>query len=234
MLQEIEKIFKKIESTRQIKSFFSKQEEYKDAIESSIRSGLFGKEVKFLGLFEDARLFDSGSLISAIKKNLYHGCHIKILLLHPESILFECLIKAGYINSSRKEKGKFRKRMHGTLPDKLEDLKIQLQKDYGPNIKGSIEIRVHKDMFSPIGYYSDGRDNNFIWMYFSTGDEGIIEYPGFSILEDDSFAMSSDKHFDCLWEKTTPDDIILKIGRDIRGELIKIVYDADRIFGENF
>jgi len=69
MLQEIEKIFKKTESTRQIKSFFTQQEEYKDAIEGSIRSGLFGKEVKFLGLFEDARLFDNGSLINAIKNN---------------------------------------------------------------------------------------------------------------------------------------------------------------------
>jgi hypothetical protein len=76
-------------------------------------------------------------------------------------------------------------------------------------IKGSIEVKLHKDLFSPIGYYSDSKDFEFVWMYLSDDYDGN-EYPAFHMVNQ-QLIKKTGNHFENLWRRTQGDQILLKV-----------------------
>jgi hypothetical protein len=100
--------------------------------------------------------------------------------------------------------------MVNNLAFRLNNMNKRLQDYRSKNgaIEGSIDVRLHKDLFSPIGYYSDSQSFTLVWMYFSDHQEGS-EYPAFDI-NNRNLIQSADNHFDNLWGRTGKEKILLQ------------------------
>ncbi|BAY99832.1 hypothetical protein NIES37_38150 [Tolypothrix tenuis PCC 7101] len=103
---------------------------------------------------------------------------------------------------------------------KLDNLYQDLEKHYHPTskkIKGSIEVKFHKNLFSPIGYYSDSKDCKIVWMYLSNSDGR--EYPAFHIGAQD-LMDDTDKHFEHLWQEAGA--LLIRVTKDPASSLNEI------------
>lgn len=119
--------------------------------------------------------------------------------------MLNCLEQVGFILPSTGQ-------MYGNLSKKLEWLARALQTELSDDkLKGELEIRVHNNLFSSIGYYSDSVDNSLIWMYFSDHKDGI-EYPALHVINQD-LIKDADDHFDNLWLRSAGDGVLLKINK---------------------
>lgn len=83
-----------------------------------------------------------------------------------------------------------------------------------------IEVRFHKDLFSPIGYYSDSKNYRIVWRYFSDHNNGN-EYPAFHISNKD-LIDDAERHFDTLWQRSEKD--ILKVTQNNTNNKIKQIF----------
>ena len=203
-LEEMHKIFNSAQATKHIKSFYSNREEYSRLIEDNFKEARSDQEIKLLCISEEVSLFQEENLKS-IRDKVIAGCKIKILILHPESSLLNCLEGVGFTPDLGKS-------MLVNLSVKLTRLNKDLERfraSQNIQIKGSIEVKLHKDLFSPIGYYSDSKGFEFVWMYFSDDYEGN-EYPAFHIANQE-LIEKTDKHFDNLWQRTVGDEILLRV-----------------------
>ncbi|BDA65959.1 hypothetical protein CAL7716_001250 [Calothrix sp. PCC 7716] len=201
-LEEMHREFKSIQPNSHIQKFYSTQAEYNYLIENSFKEAKAGQEIKLLCLSVEEAIFLKKENLKEIRDNVINGCKIKILLLHPESSLLQCIERVGFTPNLHKNNLK-------ALSVKLERLYQQFENE--KNLKGTIEIHLHKDLFSPIGYYSDSRDMRVIWMYFSNFNDGN-EYPAFQTSKRE-LIIDTEKHFDNLWQKTVNDEtsLLLKI-----------------------
>ena len=212
VLKDITRIFRATESTKHIKAFHLNREDYSREIHQSFREARKDQSIKLLSLFEDIHLFADDIKVNTIRAQVMKGCNIKILILHPDSSLLQCLRNVGFTDSSPEV-------MYGRLPSKLERLRERLEKDWfkyksgeingQEKIKGSIEVRVHKDIFSSVGYYSDSLKDNYVWMYFSSQQDDI-GYPAFHIITPE-LIREVEKHFDSLWERATRSSRVLEV-----------------------
>lgn len=203
-IDAMHKIFNSAQATKHIKGFYSNRGEYSRLIEDNFQDARADQEIRLLCLSEEISIFQGDNLRS-IRNKVIDGCKIKILILHPESSLLKCLESVGFTPA-------FGKSMLANLSVKLnrlyEDLE-RLRDNRNIKIKGSIEVKLHKDLFSPIGYYSDSKGFEFVWMYFSDDYDGN-EYPAFHIANQELIEKTN-KHFDNLWQKTVGDEILLRV-----------------------
>ncbi|NET72240.1 MAG: hypothetical protein F6K62_15260 [Sphaerospermopsis sp. SIO1G2] len=198
-LKEIQGIINNTKSARYLKEFFIDQDDYDNLIKESFNAAIDGQEIKILCLFEDEISIFSGSQnLNKIREKIVNGCKIRILVLHPDSSLLDSLYqseltrKISYTN------------IFNAFLSKLDNLSQDLKTQYhskGIPIKGSIEVKFHRNLFSPIGYYSDSKDYRIAWMYFSHSNGS--KYPAFQIGAQD-LVDDADKHFEYLWEKAGP------------------------------
>ncbi|NEP26136.1 hypothetical protein [Moorena sp. SIO3I6] len=210
-LEEMEKVFRATQATKHIRGFYSQREEYNHLIEKNFKESR-KQEIKLLCLSEDLNIFNQQNM-NIIRDKIKEGCELKILLLHPESSLIECLNHTGLTPNLE---------MMRSLFFKLGELKKQLIKYIKNNhkIQGAIEVRLHKNAFSPIGYYSDCQDFTIVWMYFSDQNDGH-EYPAFHI-NNMNLIESAENHFNNLWTKTRGEDnILLRLTPDSKNVIDK-------------
>lgn len=201
ILQQIQEIWNSRQATRYIKAFYPKQKLYKQLILDNINNAQPNQVIKLLGLSEELKFLGNSSDIKMLKDKIKSGCHFKILILHPDSSVFGSMETVGCNN--------FKESLRGDVLSILKKIADDLSKKE-TDIKGSIEVRLQKDLFSPICYYSSS-GINIVWMYFSNS-EGF-EYPGFDIL-DEALIKEADLHFDNLWEKSVGEpNLLLKINK---------------------
>lgn len=188
ILQQIQEMWNSRQVTRYIKSFYPKQKLYKQLILDNINNAQPNQEIKLLGLSEELKFLGNSSDLRMLKEKIKSGCHFKIFILHPDSSVFGSMETVGFKN--------FKESLRGDV------IVLKQIADYfsgkEQEMKGSIEVRLQKDLFSPICYYSSS-GINIVWMYFSNS-EGF-EYPGFDIL-DEALIKEAYLHFDNLWEKS--------------------------------
>ncbi|MBC1241622.1 hypothetical protein GNE10_31880 [Nostoc sp. 2RC] len=203
-LNEIEEIFKRTQATKYLKGFYSKKEDYEEIIKISFQATTLGNEIKMLCLFETEIGMLCAEDFRKIKDKVISGCKLKILILHPESKLLECLETTGHIT-----KDVYRNRAKVFL-DKLSSLCNSLEDHHHRNIpiKGAIEVKLHKDLFSTIGYYSDSKDCSIVWMYFADTYAKGSEYPALHIANRE-IIDDVEKHFEYLWLKAVKEGIFL-------------------------
>ncbi|MBD2456692.1 hypothetical protein H6G80_21755 [Nostoc sp. FACHB-87] len=121
-----------------------------------------------------------------------------------------CLEGVGFDRELQQNKYKMIKRQLTKLQDNLNKT---------TNVRGTMEVRVHKDLFSAIGYYSDSKDLRLVWMYFSNSHDGS-EFPAFSI-NSEELISDADNHFDHLWKKAEKEAEILYISPQINLNYVK-------------
>lgn len=214
MYNSVKKIFSEADRTKHIEAFHLRREEYSQQIHTSFRGARENQTIKLLSLVEDIHILSEEIGPNKISEKVCSGCHVKILILHPDSSLLKTFDKIGFAYDSSSSA----REVYGLLPQRLEMIRKKVESERGKGaVKGSIEIRAHKDIFSSIGYYSDSSEKNYVWMYFSAGYDGI-KYPAFQIrhsnLEKDFNLIDYvDKHFDHLWTLAAGHPI-LKIGSE--------------------
>ena len=200
-IKEIKKIYNASQATRYIKSFYRNNNEYNDEIRKKIRELKNDEEVKLLGLVKDIDILttsiDQGQLIEKLKK----GCKIKILLVYPslDNSLLRCL-QNSHQNLKYEDEN--------TIITKLKyflTIADTLERNLDLDIKGEIEVRLQKNTYSSICYFStklsSGDSMAFIWMYFFGSTS--LEYPAFEILEPE-LLNDVERHFEHLWSKSPP------------------------------
>jgi hypothetical protein len=205
-IEEIQKIFNSTQATRYIKGFYPQQENYRRLIEDNFKNIRPDQEIKLLLLYEEISLFQ-GENLNRIRDKVVDGCTMKFLVVHPESSLLPCLEQGGFPpNSSQSSLMNLSIKLK-QIVEKLD----RLSKNNTSKIKGSLEVRLHKDVFSPIGYYSDSRDLALVWMYLSNHNDGH-EYPALEISYSDLDQIKKiEEHFEHLWQKAVGDNLLLRI-----------------------
>jgi hypothetical protein len=213
-LKQIQDIINNAKPTRYLKEFFRHRGDYDDLIKKSFSEAIESQEIRILCLFEnEISIFAGSQDFKNIREKIVDGCKLKILILHPESSLLDCLYQSGLAKNNFPL-------MSNAFLGKLDNLFQDLEKQYHNKripIKGSIEVKFHKNLFSPIGYYSDSKDCRIAWMYFSHSNGG--EYPAFHIggqeLMDDT-----DNHFEYLWKEAGA--LLIRITKDPTSSLNEI------------
>lgn len=214
ILQQIQEIWNSRQATRYIKAFYPKQKQHKEVIWTNIKNAQADQEIKLLGLSEELKLLGDSSDIKMLKNKLKLGCHFKILILHPNSSIFGCMEEVGLKESRDRLRGDVT--ILQTIANSLSGKETE--------IKGSIEVRLQKDLFSPICYYSSS-GINIVWMYFSNPES--CEYPGFDIL-DSELINEAELHFNHLWDCSQGENnLLLKINQQT------IFNKINTIFGGN-
>ncbi len=195
-IEEIKEIFNSSQSTRYINAFYPNRDIYNRQIVTRIKALKEQEEVRLLGLAKDIHILNTVDS-PTIQEKIEKGCKFKILLLYPspDNLLMQCLQKSHrnlkYIEESIKGDFIF-------LRTIVDDLTIK------SSIRGEIEVRLLKDIYSSICYFStkDNRSSQdfmaFIWMYFFNSKG--LEYPAFEIL-DKQLLNDAEQHFNHLWEK---------------------------------
>jgi hypothetical protein len=203
-IEEIKEILKATEATRSIRAFYSKFNLYKEEIVNDIKQAPKAQEIKMLGLSSlELEILGGVGANKLIEKICREGYNLRIIILHPESMLLKCLEKLEY----RRTRSQINGRVHDTFKTFVIDLTnyVKLHK-LQDKILGSIEVRTHKDIFSPVFYYS-GNKLNIVGLYFSLGKQS--EHPAFDIL-DMEMKEQVDNHFEEIWDKSSGIGTILK------------------------
>lgn len=152
MHDSIKQIFNETNRTKHIQAFHLKREEYSQQIHTSFRSAR-SQTIKLLSLVEDIHILSDEIGVDEISLKVCNGSDVKILILHPDSSLLGTFDKVGFTYDSSSSA----REAYGRLPQKLEMIRKKLETERGKEtVRGSIEIRAHKDIFSSIGYYSEG------------------------------------------------------------------------------
>lgn len=215
-IKDMQEIFISTQPTKHIKGFYSKRADYKRLIEDSFDTATSSQEIKILCLSEEEVNFFTQQNLIIIRNKVIAGCQLKFLILHPQSCLLDCLDRVKFA-----EKATHKSLLEG-LSGKLNQLvnMLEIYRASNQPIKGSIEVRFHKDLFSPIGYYSDSRNYRIVWMYFSDPNNGN-EYPAFHISNKD-LIDDAERHFDTLWQGSEKD--ILKVTQNNTNNKIKQIF----------
>jgi hypothetical protein len=195
-IKELEKIFKASEATSSIKAFYPRLNLYKGYIQDNIEQASKGQQIKMLGLASlELDILQEVGRTKLIEKICLQGCNLQIMLLHPDSSLLKCVENLGH-DRSREEITGIVHRVFRTFFNDLTEYvnKHQLE----GKVSGSIEVRMHKDIFSPIFYYS-GEQLDIIGLYCTVGTN--TEHPAFDIIDRD-YKKELDKHFEGIWDKS--------------------------------
>ena len=181
------KKFEEMLDERETKKSVQKLEEHKKKIVEAIESKSSGDELCLLGLYQEIRTLRDDVKMAELTRKLRHNCNFKILLLHPNSSLLTCIKEMGDVITSEQIENDligFIRKLTQTLKDENA-------------IKGSIDIRLHKDIFSSMGYFK-GNHKEIIWMHFNPDD---YSHPGFEIT-DSNLKNAVNDHFKLLWNQS--------------------------------
>jgi hypothetical protein len=121
---------------------------------------------------------------------------LRVIILDPDSNLLECHQEPECKKTYAEMAGKVH-RVFNALDKELDKYikEHQIEKSI---TSGSIEVRTHKNIFSPVFYYS-GNNLNIVGLHFSLGRNN--EYPGFDLI-DPKMKDTLDKHFEDIWNKS--------------------------------
>jgi hypothetical protein len=202
MLEEIQTIFQSSEATKYLKAVHPKVAIHREMVRSNLRQLDAHEQIKMLCLSETVRILNDDEIgKKVIVEKLQNNCQFKILTLHPDSLLLDCLNNVKF--------NRDRQNLVNNLSPLLKELSRELP---GKVLQGSLEVRLHKDVFSPFCYFSS-KQLELIWIYCL--NSAGFEYPAFEILHIDIIKEISE-HFETIWSKSSS-SILFKFEK---GEII--------------
>jgi hypothetical protein len=196
-LEEIRKLFEETQPSKYISNFYPNHDQFNSEIIKSIAEATPCSDINLLGVHKEMSVFENPG-IKKIKEKMQSGCHFKIIISHPDSSVITSLETLKPQNT------------RGILIERLRSLKTSLHDELLPiftSLNGSIEIKLHKNVFVPVCYYS-APGLTAVWMYLP--DKSGIEFPGF-VVSDQELLSNMNNYFDHLWDKS---DTLLLVKKD--------------------
>jgi hypothetical protein len=214
-IEDIENIFKAGQPSGYIKTFHPKRQEFDADITTDLLQSRSGDTIDIIGISQRI-VFSERPGIETLHNTIKEGCNLRILLLHPASQMLPC------IENLSKDYGfpNLKLSLQETLEGRVAQLVHQLEEDL-KEIKGSLEIRMYKDFFSSISYYSSKR-MTLIGIYFSHISGTLC--PAFQIINSE-FLETAKGHFDKIW-KSSQGSVIVKINNKTCQNCIKAIFSG--------
>ena len=205
-LEEIRKLFEETQPSKYISNFYPNHDQFNSEINKNITEAPSNTNIRLLGIEREISIFKTPGY-RTIKEKIESGCHFQILISHPESSVISSLEELNC--ETRRE----------VLIAGLNALKksfCEPLSDRVHTLNGSIEVRVHQDVFSPVCYYS-GPGLTAVWMYLA-GKESV-EFPGF-VVSNQELLRNTDEYFKHLWDKSQTLLLVKKDHADFNSNLI--------------
>lgn len=197
-------------------SFFTpRRNEFNSIFDTTIINSVKGDKIDIIGISQRLTFTDYPGIDVFIDK-IKIGCEFRILLLHPDSIL------TATIENLSKFYGfpELRKNILSVINGVISEFHKKLEGIDQRDISGSIEIRLHKNLFSSLSYHSVN-DRVLLGLYYS--HISGTHCPTFE-LKDERTRLEAKKHFTNLWDKSS-DYLLLKLSNKGIEHKLDFYYD---------
>jgi hypothetical protein len=148
-----------------------------------------GTDIRVVGIAQKDFFTDQPGH-ATVRDTIRDGCSFRVLLLHPESNLLLCVQNLSKLFGSPDIKLSIRAALMGTVKSTFDEVQ-KLQ----PHLAGSLEVRLHKDVFSTLFLYI-GHATVVCGTYLSHR-RGRLS-PAF-VVEDNQLRSLLVDHFERLW-----------------------------------
>ena len=174
--------------------------ELDDRASADIRSLRAGDRLDLIGTSQRV-VFSDRPGYDKMAERVKDGVHMRIILLHPDSHLVPCIegISAlfGFPN--------LRLSLSETALGRIAKMRDMLHQS---GARGSVEVRLHKDLYSTLSYHSSPNMTS-VGFYFA--HESGTQCPCL-ILDDGELRREAGLHFERLWELSR-NNVLLRIDR---------------------
>jgi len=210
-LADVEAIFVERQPSSYLKSFRGSRICYEDAMASDIERIRPTETVRVVGISHRV-LFADRPGVAGLAKKVRDGCHLRFVLLHPESTLLPAIENLSRDFGYPDLKQSLRVTACGAIAQLCTVLST------GPSVSGSLEIRLHRDVFSSLFCYSGPR-MTIVGLYLSHADG--VHSPAFEVTNVAVLSQVND-HFDTLWEASRGNVLLSVSGRGVVDNLEQV------------
>lgn len=186
-LEEIREVIEVTSNSREVREVFPRRHQVEGLIESDIVNCKRNDRFDLIGTSERV-LFAEHPGYEELAACVRRGAHFRILILHPDSTLLGC------IEAVSKDFGfpDVKLSLRETARGRIARLCQELDRDA---FAGSLEIRMHRDVYSTLAYFHSPR-LTILGVYFS--HESGTQCPALSLAKAE-VANASGQHFEKLW-----------------------------------
>lgn len=203
MLNDIQNIFRASQRHVFIDRTVSGRHELLNSIVSDVQKAVRGDQIDTIGVV--AGTFFTGSPgHDLLKQKIVDGCHFRVIILHPNSLLLTCIQNESRFYGTPDVRSSVMMTAEGVINQLIEELRIGRS-----NIRGSIEIRMHKDILSCAYYYSSSALT--IFSPYLAHKRGEL-CPAFTTA-DRQYREELKGHFSAMW-KQSEEYTLAKVNRN--------------------
>jgi hypothetical protein len=199
-ISDLEHVLDKKLTARGISDFKLQRKDYSDRITADIESAPEGSITRIVGVTQKPFFTDSPGYDLIVEKIKY-GCHFQVLILHPDSSVVQTYENLSKWFGSPNLKLSLTASAIGTMRQ-IAQVLTPMQ----GAIKGSIEVRMLKELFSTLYLY---RGPNLVLISFYLAQKRGVLSPAF-VINDLELAKTFENHFETLW-KLSADNVLYSI-----------------------
>lgn len=149
-----------------------------------------GDQIDTVGVVEGT-FFTGSPGHELLRRKIISGCHFRVIILHPDSLLLTCIQNESKLYGTPDVKNSVLITARGVINQLVEEFRKGRSK-----IQGSIEIRMHKDILSCAYYYSSATLT--IFSPYLAHKRGEL-CPAFTT-SDRAYQEELKSHFAAMWQ----------------------------------
>ncbi|HTD98173.1 MAG TPA: DUF4062 domain-containing protein [Mucilaginibacter sp.] len=194
-----------------ISYFTPRRNEFNSLFDTTIINAANTDNIDIIGISQRLTFTDYPGVDVFVDK-ITNGCNFRILLLHPDSLLTKT------IENLSKDYGfsDLRRNIISVINGVISELYLRLSKKVN-EIEGSLEIRLHRNVFSSLSYHSVN-DRVLLGLYYS--HISGTHCPTFE-LKDEKTKSDAKKHFETLWNKSA-ENVLIKVNSALASNRLDI------------
>lgn len=214
MLADLETLLERSRATAGVRDYAPQRKRFDTLIAADVRSAPRGATLSLLGITQKSFFTDApGSQV--ILEKVLSGCHVRVLIMHPQSKILPCYQTLSRDFGSPNLLLSISASALGTIRAVQRALESQRAV-----IRGAFEVRVFQDLFSTLFVYC-GHQTSLFGTYMSH-ERGTLS-PAF-VVSDSQLQQTLQQHFDCLW-RASEADVLFRASR------LECVDNSDGVFG---
>lgn len=214
MIADLEGVLERSRATSGIREYAPQRKRFDTLIAADVRSAPRGATLSLLGITQKPFFTDAPGSQVIIEK-VISGCHVRVLIMHPQSKILPCYQTLSRDFGSPNLLLSISASALGTIRAVQRALS-----DQRAVILGTFEVRMFQDLLSTLFVYC-GHQTSLFGTYMSH-ERGTLS-PAF-VVSDSQLQLTLQQHFDCLWRAS-------EAGVLFRASRMEYVDNADGLFG---